>query len=170
MKKIFLIAFVLLCGTVSLCAQNTAFRALKFERGKSSELKGLTKLYVNTGTDAVRRNQIVEEIEKAGIPRLTVVTNREDAEIVMRFGGDEEEVMEGLNTNPVLGTDWTMTTVDRRVVLYGRGMVFIAGKDRTLPRIVMTYKNTQDKAFGKRPATEFAERFIAAYKEANGLK
>ena len=88
----------------------------------------------------------------------------------MRFAGDEQEVLEGLSTNPVVGTDWTITTVDSRVVLYGRGMVFIAGKDRTRPRIVMTYRNTKDKAFGKRPLAEFAEKFIAAYKEANGLK
>lgn len=170
MRKTFLIVFVLLCGTISLYAQNSKFTALSFERGKSSELKGLTKLFVNTGADTTRRDLIVEEIQKAQIPGLVIMDAREEAEMIMRFAGDEQEVIEGLSANPVIGTDWTITTVDSRVMVYGRGMVFIAGKDRTKPRIVMTYKNTRDKAFGKRPLTEFAEKFVAAYKEANGLK
>lgn len=170
MRKTFLIVLALLCGTVSLYAQNSNFRALNFERGKSSELKGLTKLFVNTGADTNRRDLIVEEIKKARIPGLAIVDAREEAEMIMRFAGDEQEVIEGLSANPVIGTDWTMTTVDSRVMVSGRGMVFIAGKDRTKPRIVMTYKNARNKAFGKHPLTEFAEKFIAAYKEANGLK
>jgi len=170
MKKILLIAFVLLCSSVAFHAQDTAFRALNLERGNPSEMKGLTKLYVNTGGNSATRERIVEEIRKTAVPGLIVVNSREEAEMVMRFGDAEEEVLEGMTTNPVVGTDWTMTTVDRRTLLSGRGFVFIAGKEQKRPRIVMSFQSRNDKAFGERPTAKFAEKFLKAYKEANGLK
>lgn len=133
-------------------------------------MKGLTKLYVNTGGNSATRERIVEEIRKTAVPGLIVVNSREEAEMVMRFGDAEEEVLEGMTTNPVVGTDWTMTTVDRRTLLSGRGFVFIAGKEQKRPRIVMSFQSRNDKAFGERPTAKFAEKFLKAYKEANGLK
>lgn len=160
--SILLTLFILLPAAV--------FHAQNFERGKSSELKGLTKLYINAGADIERRNTIVNEIEKAKIPGLIIVDSREKAEIVMRYGGRETEVLQDITTNEVIGTDWTMTTVDRRTVRSGQGLVFIAGKDRKNPRIIMTFRSVQDSAFEKRPSIQFAKTFVKAYKEANGLK
>jgi hypothetical protein len=145
------------------------FHAQNFEKGQTAELKGLSKLFVNAGADTERRNLIVEEIKKARLPSLVIVDKREEAEIVMRFGGREMEVLQDLGTNPVLGTDWTITTVDRRTVRAGQGLVFIAGKDGKRPRIIMNFGSVQDGAYEKRPAVKFAERFVKAYKEANGL-
>lgn len=155
--------------TLFILLSSASFHAQNFERGKSSELKGLKKLYVNVGTDTERRNLIVNEIKSARIPGLTIVDSREEAEIVLRFGGGETEVLQDITTNPILGTDWTMTTVDRRMVRSGRGLIFIAGKDKTRPRIVMRFKSVQDVAFENRPAIKFAKEFVEAYKKANGL-
>ena len=160
----------MLLSAVSFRAQNTAFPALEFETGKASELKGLHKLFVNAGADAASREQIIKEIEKAKISGLVFVNSREEAEIVMRFGGSETEIMEGMTTTPVVGTDWTMTTVNRQTVQTGQGLVFIAGKDRKRARIVMNFGSVQDGAFEKRPPIKFARVFVKAYKEANGLR
>ena len=160
--SILLTLFTLL-SAVALPAQN-------FERGKTSELKGLTKLYINVGADIERRDLIADEIEKAEIPGLVIVDSREKAEIVMRFGGRETQALQDITTNEIIGTDWTMTTVERRTVRSGQGLVFIAGKDAKRPRIVMTFREVQDSAFEKRPAIMFARKFVKAYKEANGLK
>lgn len=159
--SILLTSFILL--SAALHAQN-------FERGKSGELKGLTKLYINVGADVERRDLIVNEIEKAKIPGLTIVNARENAEIVMRFGGRETVALQDITTNEVAGTDWTITTVERRTVRSGQGLVFIAGRESKRPRIVMTFQSVQDSAFEKRPAIMFARKFVKAYKEANGLK
>jgi hypothetical protein len=170
MKRIFLSALILLSAVAVFRAQNTVFPVLEFETGKPSELKGLTRLFVNTGTDAESRDQIVREIEKAKLPGLVFVNSREDAEIVMRFGGSETEVMEGMTTTPVAGTDWTMTTVDRSIIQSGQGLVFIAGKERKRARIIMSFVGAQDAAFEKRPPIKFARAFVRAYKEANRPK
>lgn len=145
------------------------FHAQNFERGNSSELKGLTKLFINARGDVERQNLIIEQIEKSKIPGLTIVDSREDAEIVIRFGGIEKQVLQDITTNEVIGTEWTMTTVDRRTVRSGQGLVFIAGKDKKRPRIIMTFGDVQDSAFEKRPVIRFAKKFVKAYKEANGL-
>lgn len=169
MRKLLLPALILL-SAVSFHAQNTSFQALEFENGKASELKGLTKLFVNAGADAESREQIVKEIEKAKLPGLVLVDSREKAEMVMRFGGSETEVLESMTTTPVVGTDWTMTTVERNTVQSGQGLVFIAGRDRRRARIVINFGSVQDGAFEKRPPVKFARAFVKAYKEANGLR
>ncbi|MDQ3799829.1 MAG: hypothetical protein M3384_10280 [Acidobacteriota bacterium] len=170
MKRIFLPALILLSAVAVFRAQSPAFPVMDFESGKPSELKGLTKLFVNAGTDAESRDQIVSEIERAKLPGLVFVKSREDAEIVMRFGGSEMEVLEEMTTTPVVGTDWTMTTVNRSVVQSGQGLVFIAGRERKRARIIMNFGSVQDAAFEKRPPIKFARAFVKAYKEANGLK
>jgi hypothetical protein len=147
-----------------------AFQAQNFEKGDFSELKGLTKLYINVGDDAERRKLIVDEIRKAGIPGLIIVDSRQEAEIVMRYGGRERQVLQDITTNEIIGTEWTMTTVDRRTVRAGQGLVFIAGEEKKRPRIIMTFGNVQDSAFEKRPAIQFAQKFVKAYKKANKLK
>jgi hypothetical protein len=169
MRNIFLLALILF-SAVAFRAQNTTFAALEFENGKPSELKGLTRLFVNAGADADSREQIVKEIGKAGLPGLVFVDSREKAEIVMRFGSSEKKVVEDLTTAPVVGTDWTMTTIDRRIIHSGQGLVFIAGKDRKRARIVINFGSMQDAAFEKRPPIKFARAFVKAYKEANDLR
>lgn len=163
--SVLLVSLILLSTVVS--------HAQSFERGNSSELQGLTKLYINAGTDTERRNLIANAIEEAKIPGLVIVDSREKAEIIMRFGGRETEVLQNITTNPVpgsdpaLGVDWTITTVERRTVRSGQGLVFIKGKDIKTPRIVMMFNSAQDSAFEKRPAVKFAQKFVKAYKEAN---
>lgn len=171
MRKIFLLAAIILLSAAALRAQNNTFSALDFENGKPAELKGLTKLFVNAGTDADSREQIIKEIEKAKLPGLVFVDSREKAEIVMRFGGGEKEVVENMTTTPVVGTDWTMTTIDRHTIQSGQGLVFIAGKDRKRARIVINFGSVQGGgAFEKRPPVKFARAFVKAYKEANDLR
>lgn len=45
----------------------------------------------------------------------------------MRFGGRETEVLQDITTNEIIGTDWTMTTVDRRTVRSGQDLVIYCG-------------------------------------------
>lgn len=145
----------------------TAF-AQEYEYGSLSELKNLKKVFIDTQTDLKNRERIVEEINKANIG-LEIV-ERDDAEIVISFGGGKAHIITGATTSPVYGTDSTETTLDGRKVSIGKGFVFIKGKSKDVPRIIMDFESAQDKLGEKKPATKFAKEFIKAYKKANGLK
>jgi hypothetical protein len=162
MKKITLFAFLLAAFVISSYAQ-------KFEYGKPEELKNLKKVYVDTQADLKNRERIVQEIEKANVG-LEIVESLDDAEIIIQFGGENVLITTGATTQPIYGTNSTSTTVNRRKVATGSGYVFIKGKTRDVPRVVMNFESTQDKVGEKKPATKLAKEFIKAYKKANGLK
>ena len=54
------------------------------EYGQPEELRGVTKVFVDTGTDAQQRNLIVREIQKK-LPTLTVVSRPEEADVHLLF-------------------------------------------------------------------------------------
>ncbi|MCY7347563.1 MAG: hypothetical protein LH614_15270 [Pyrinomonadaceae bacterium] len=150
--KFFLtVAFVLLSGTLT-------YSQTPFEYGKPAELKGLSKIFVDTGADIKNHERIIQEIEKEKF--FVVVEKPEDAEIFLVFRGNKEKVITGTTTRPIYGTNSTSTTVNEEKRSTGSGMVLIKGKDKDRQRIIMDFESTKDTLIEKKPATKFAKEFI----------
>src|SRR5262245_1420394 len=58
------------------------------ENGQPEELRGVTKVFVDTGLDARRRDVVVREIQKL-LPDLDIVTRPEESEIHLRLSQKE---------------------------------------------------------------------------------
>jgi len=136
-----------------------------FEYGKQAELKGLTKIFVDTGTDLKNRERITGEIEKAKLPDVEMTESADAAQIILLFRGETEEVVTGATTN-TYGT----TMVNRANLANGSGIVFIEGKNKNKPRLILSISNSQQTKLEKKPSVKFAKEFVKAYKEANNLK
>lgn len=148
MRKTILFIFILLTFSFAAPAQ-------EYEYGKPSELKGLTKIYINTATDVESHDIFTKEIEKANLPSLEIVDTANDAQIILMYEGGKSDVLYG------------GTTMQRSA---GKGFVAIKGKDTDKLRLLMNFENTKNTILEKKPAEKLAKEFVKQYKIANGLK
>src|SRR3954467_3201824 len=88
MKRILILALIL-CAPIH--AQN-------IEYGKPEELKGLKKVFVDTGGDLKNRERIQHEIESAKLG-LELLDSEGGAEIIIAFGADKTARLKGSITN-----------------------------------------------------------------------
>jgi hypothetical protein len=130
------------------------------EYGKPEELKGLTKVFVDTGGDMKNRERISKEIETAKLG-IELLDSDEGAEIVLDFGGGKSERIKGSITN---GTGGIFT----RRYDTGTGKVFIFRNGKA--RIVMSYEGEETHMWENKPATNFGKSFVKAWKKANNIK
>lgn len=141
----------------------------QMEYGKAADLKGLTKVFIDTGADMEVRERIVKQIEKAKLG-VEILGSDEDAEIMMLFRDQESDTVTGVSSNST-DTSWgrtTNSTVIKVPLIAGAGQVFVKGSNNK-PRLVLSVQNSQQSRLEKRPSTKFADAFIKAYREANGL-
>lgn len=125
-----------------------------YEYGKQAEMKGLSRIYINTGTDIQSREMVIKEIEKVKLP-VEIVDDLKDAEIFLMYEGGMKDVQ-------------YKATTDQRST--GKGFVAIKGKNPDRPRILLNFEDTKNTYLEKKPAVKFAREFIKAYKQANSLK
>lgn len=152
--KIIQIAFCLLVLTFVAHAQD-------FEYGKPVELKGLTKIFVDTGANLDDRERIIKELEKAKLG-IELLDSSDDAEIILLFRGRTDEKVTGaVNTQHA-------TVIQTDELASGSGIVFIKGANK--PRIILSVSNSQQSRLEKRPVTKFVKAFVKIYKTANGIK
>lgn len=145
---------LLLALAVPLCAQ-----ALPY--GEISDLKGLKKVYVNTGLDMKSHRAIVKALEKSNLG-FEIVEDVEDSEIMLVFGaGSVEHGVVATNTNGVA----TAQVVESPT---GDGYVTAYARDKV--RLVLSFKDTQGTVFERKPVSNFVRTFLKAYKQANGVK
>lgn len=161
MKTFTIVAFILTFFVISALGQG------EFDYGKPSDLKGLTKIYIDTMGDLKENERIVSRLNKAKISTIQIVEDSDDAEIVLMFGGDDFTVTSGANSNTIGGS--TSTVVTRVNLLLGEGRVFVLPKEGSKLLLIMRVKNTQQTKLEKRPVTKFVEDFIKVYKKVNGL-
>lgn len=119
------------------------------EYGQPSELRGVTKIFVDSGFDARQREQIAKEIRKR-LPDLEIVSRPEDSEFHLRYSANDEE-------DEITGA-----------------IVKIVGENRV--RVLFSFKETPQifasdsiVGFGMRYAKPniFAAQFVKVYKKAN---
>lgn len=159
--KIFMMFLLMFLSGNAVIAQK------EYEPGKISDLKGLTKVFIDTDGDLKNKERIVKKIQKYKISSLEIVEDALDAEIVIVFGGNSRSVVVGANTT--YDKDSALTTGIRVSLDEGAGAVFIAGKAGK-PRLVFRYRNQQETKWEDTPAVKIAAEFIKYYKQANDLK
>lgn len=137
-----------------------------FEYGKPAELRGLKKVFVDTGGDMKNRERILNEIEKAKLG-VELLDSAEGAEVILSFQGGKEKEMSGVNsTTDTLGN--TRSTPAYRKITVGAGQVFVVRRERL--RVILSFDDEEKTVFEKKPATNFGKTFVKAYKKANDMK
>lgn len=153
MLRTFTVPCVLLASVLALpvLAQNPTV-----EYGHPDELRGVKKVFVDTGTDIELRNHILEEIRKR-LPDLTIVSAPEGADIHLRFALKEERnygvivpVRSGIGVPYSVGVG---------------SVVKVIGDDRV--RVLLSFKDSRTRFGERRPSTNFAREFVQAYQRAN---
>lgn len=136
---------------------------LKNVRGKPEEMKGLTKVFVESGADLKDRERIVKVIESAKLG-LTVLDSVEGAEIILNFvGGERQTTVDSYNA---------VTKIYAPLPIklgFGRGVVYVVRGDRR--RAVLSFRDDGwNHFFPKKLATNFGKKFVKAYRRAHGAK
>ena len=132
------------------------------EYGKLEELKGLTKVFVDTGGNMKDRERIQREIRESRIG-VELLDSQEGAEVVLKFGGGKEAATDDSFSAvlfPSLGVFRTVNVGEGHVYVYRDGKA----------KLVMSYEGVETHLWEKKPAKNFGKRFVEAYKKANGLK
>lgn len=151
MQKILASLFLLaLTCCVAAAQQDYAY-------GQPSDLKGLKKVYIDTGDNTKNRDSIIKELEKSQLG-FEIVDETADAEIVLGFGA-------GSVANVVWTTSVASRVIEQRTGA-GRVIAFARGK----LRLVLAFDDTQNTKWERKPVTNFVRDFIKAYKKGNDLK
>ena len=127
------------------------------EYGHPSELQGVTKVFVDTGTDLESRDRIIREIQK-GTPNLTVVSRPEDADVHLRFNLDDEDNYAVIV--PARGR------VGVSSVRRGAGTLVKVIDDKRM-RVLWSYKDSQRMPIERRPSANFGREFVKLYRRYN---
>jgi hypothetical protein len=160
MRRLTIFPFLLLLVCASVA------RAQDFDYGTPDDLKGVTKVFVYTGTDLDARENIMKEITKK-LPQITLTGNADEAEAVLQYGSVADKYFAGMHsTSDGYGTT---STSQYRKVQVGSGVVLKKGENNRM-RLVLNFNDEQKSRFERRPSTNFARKFIDAYQKANGLK
>jgi hypothetical protein len=122
------------------------------EYGHPDELRGVTKVFVDTGIDVQHRDLIVKEIQKR-LSNLEIVSRPEESDIHLRFS--LKEIRDGR-------TEGVGTVV--KMVGNNRMRVLLRFKDYT-PFI---YEPTASAAIDYARPLLFAREFVKTYKRVNG--
>lgn len=148
-RKLFAGVFLSLLLSASAASAQTG----NVEYGRPEELRGVTRMFVDTSLDTQRRDAIVKDLRKR-LPQLEIVSTPQEAEVHMRF---DVKAAEGGKTE-ALGSVVKVLSNERVRVLYSY-------KDNT-PNVV---EGDPLLSFGTehgRPHV-FARQFVKIYKKAN---
>ena len=127
------------------------------EYGHPSELQGVQKVFVDTGTDMESRDRIVKEIQK-GAPNLTVVSRPEDADIHLRFYLEDED-----NYAVIVPARGRVGVGSMR---RGSGTV-VKVVDAKRVRVLWGHKDSQRTVLERRPSANFGRDFVKLYRRYN---
>ena len=163
MKKLLICSLLMFAFALTTQAQNQ-----EMEYGKPSELKDLTKIYIETMGNVADAERMTERITKAKIPNLVIVEHLKDAEIILIFGGEGVSRETGATVNRVGDSLYANPT--RMKLFAGEGRVFVSSEDGKRARLILRVQNEQETKLEKRPVTKFVNEFLKVYKKANDLK
>jgi hypothetical protein len=153
------------------------------EYGEREELKGISKVFVDTGTDLSGRENIIKII-KNELPTIVVVSRIEEAEVVLIYSSDSYSILSGISNSRNASTTGTVSvwgntatysgqtnssstsTPIYRKVTDGEGLV-VKFTSSGRPRLLMNFKDTKKSVLERRPSSNFARKFARVYKEVN---
>jgi hypothetical protein len=150
-----------LCLLILLACFDAYGQDESYSYGQPSDLKGLHKVFVDTGADTKNRDTIIKGILKAKLD-FEIVDDAADAEIILGFGA-------GKVTNKavasVIGTGIVARTHTSRT---GTGVVI--ARARSKERLVHSFEDTQQSGWERKPVDNYVREFIKVYKKGNDLK
>jgi hypothetical protein len=68
----------------------SAYSQSQYEYGKTSEIKGLTKVFVDSGLDTENRNRIIKVLKKAKL-NLEILDSSDEAEVILMFRAEKKQ-------------------------------------------------------------------------------
>ncbi len=149
MRRIVLALLITLIVASGIVAQQEP----AIEYGKTEELKGVTKFFVDVGTDLSKREKIVNQIKKK-LPSLVFVERAEDAEVVLVYSEEQSpRLVGGTSILDPLGIGYAMRRIDANRI-----------------RILWSFRMKKKSVFQNQPSSNFANDFVKEYKKANGGK
>jgi hypothetical protein len=143
------------------------FQFHRIESGSLYELRKLSRVYVDTGTNLEEQRSITGEVLKY-LPELKFVDTAEEADIILAFSASQgTETGTHVEKNVWSGEkirEWNI----RVEMEIGDGQV-LRRVNSSLLRSVLKFHDPQHNMLERKPSTNFARAFVKAYKQANGL-
>lgn len=125
-----------------------------YEYGSLSELRGIKKIYIDTGANTSYRDQIAKELQKLKLG-LQILGSDGEAECYVLF--DSKVIYEPWFSG-------SSAIVDKES---GAGMVFLVGRNGRRHKLLYTLKDKQDTWFERKPIAKFAKALAKAFQDAN---
>lgn len=130
--------------------------------GQPSDLKGLKKVYVDSGPDTKSRDKIIEGLEKSKLG-FEIVDDQKDAEILLGYGA-------GAVSRKIVGsTTGSSIYIREKTQRTGQGVV-IALNARGKDRLVHSFEDVQNSKWERNPVDNYVREFIKVYKKGNAVK
>jgi|SRR6266850_1526798 len=153
--------FILTLAVLAFCAPCCAQRD-SYAYGEPSDLKGLKKVYIDTGPDTKNRDHIIKNLKNSKLD-FEIVDDEKDAEILLGYGaGSVSRKVVG----SVIGSTVIAQTKTQRT---GTGVV-VAINARGKDRLVLSFDDVQNSKWERNPVDNYCREFIKAYKKANDIK
>jgi hypothetical protein len=133
-------------GNVEACVRYRT--AEECDYGSPAELKGLKKVFLDTGIRSEHRELILAELEKEKLD-IEVLGDSDGAEIILRFDGKESQ-------NP-----------ECPLCEGGRGEASV--RRGTHQRVVFVFSARRTGIGQQKPATKFGRAFVSQFKNANPI-
>jgi hypothetical protein len=122
-----------------------------FEYGTTAELKGIRKIFIETGGDLELRDQLSALIQKQ-LPNLLEVADRApDADVVVSFEGGVEAL------DGIVKKRWANGAVFRAVDAHTRRLLLTFKRPPEIYRVGYSYTG------------DFVAAFVKAFRDANNL-
>ncbi|HEX8127626.1 MAG TPA: energy transducer TonB [Pyrinomonadaceae bacterium] len=142
------------------------FQFVTIRDGEPAELRGVKKIYVDTGGERKERENITGEI-LARLPWLEFVDAAREAEVFLEFGMGELTARGAYEMKGQLGM--TKKTLEMNTDFKrGTGQV-VKRVSETVLHVLLKFQDPQFNSFERKPSTNFARAFVRAYERANGL-
>ena len=138
--------------------------------GTTSDLRGLTHVFIDAGTDTKARDRILRELRTSGLP-MVIVQDPATAEILLEYGASVERRTSGWVTNSQKSRDKrrenSTTTATEQKIQSGSGLVFVMRDGR--PVLIESFADDKKSFLERDPATNFSRAFLRLYRQANGV-
>ncbi|MDQ1557055.1 MAG: hypothetical protein QOD32_115 [Pyrinomonadaceae bacterium] len=143
-----------------------SFQFVTIEDGVPEELRGVKKIYVDTGGERKERENITGEI-LARLPWLEIVDAASEAEVILEFSTGDLTQRGAYEVKGQLGRTKQRLEMNTDYKL-GRGQV-VKRVSETVLHVLLKFEDPQFNNFERKPSTNFARAFLRAYERANDL-
>ena len=143
------------------------FRFRLIEVGTVSELRGISKVFIDTGGSQEERLTITGEVLKY-LPKLTIVDVADDAEVILAFHAFDRTETVNYSQKDIWAGDKQYSFNVNLEMEVGQGMV-LRRVSTSRFRALMEFADQHRNKLERKPSTNFARAFVKVYKQENGI-